>query len=275
MAKSCGKCAEAITGLDLVICRGYCRSAFHMNCTTVTRALQSYFTSHKKNLFWMCDKCAELFENSHFRAISVPQNDDWPLSSLTTAITELRTEIQQMAAKTTSSLTPVARSRWPVVGQRMQFKRKREEQNESRVTEACKTGAKQSVGNVVAVPTYVEQQDTKFWLYISRIRPDVSSDAVMAMVKANLEIEADPTVVKLVPKGKDISSLTFVSFKIGIDADLKSKALDPATWPEGIMFREFEDFGAQRSQLPSKVPRFLTPSNRDVLTPDTPVMNLT
>lgn len=72
------------------------------------------------------------------------------------------------------------------------------------------------------------------------IQPDVTNDAVLAMVKENLELETNPIIMKLVPKDRDVSNLTFVSFKIGLPVDLKTKALDPTTWPEGLMFREFE-----------------------------------
>lgn len=60
-----------------------------MNCTNVTRALSSYLTTDKSNLFWMYDSCADLFEDSHFRAISAKADEQSPLASLTTAITEL------------------------------------------------------------------------------------------------------------------------------------------------------------------------------------------
>ena len=97
----------------------------------------------------------------------------------------------------------------------------------------------------MSVPTssYADEKQ-KFWLYLSRIRPDVSVDAVTSMVKANLEITTEPTAVKLVPRGIDTSTMNFVSFKIGIDPAVKSKALESSTWPEGLLFREFEDYGS-------------------------------
>lgn len=189
MVKNCGKCAKAINGIEFVVCRGYCGATFHINeCSGATRAMLSYFTTHKKNLFWMCDKCADLFENSHFRAISCQADETSPLASLTSAITELRTEMS-------------------------------------------------------------------------------------AMVKANLNIDADPPIVKLVPKGRTIESLSFVSFKIGLDPSLQQIALDPETWPEGLLFREFEDYGAPKFRFPlTTTPSLLTPQAAS--SPATPVMDL-
>ncbi|XP_055622381.1 uncharacterized protein LOC129765949 [Toxorhynchites rutilus septentrionalis] len=66
------------------------------------------------------------------------------------------------------------------------------------------------------------------------------------MVKANLNTDDELSVFKLIAKDKDISTLSFVSFKVGLDPSLKTKALDSETWPEGVLFREFEDFGSQK-----------------------------
>lgn len=222
----------------------------------------------------MCDECAELFRNSHFRSLTMPSTESGPIGSLTNAITELRNEIQQMTVRHPAPSTPVSWKKWPKVGQRIAFKRQREEEGEARASEACQVGCKRPADDVVVVPTTKDQREHKFWLYLSRIQPDVANEAVAAMVKANLETTDNPIVVKLVPKGKDVSTLSFVSFKIGIDKGLKSKALDPATWPEGILFREFENFGGQNFQVPTKCARFMTPRTETPLT-DTPVMNLT
>ena len=48
----------------------------------------------------------------------------------------------------------------------------------------------------------------------------------------------DPVdVVRLVPKGKDVTGMTFISFKIGLDPCMKDSALDLAAWPDGLQFR--------------------------------------
>lgn len=261
MAKTCAKCCDAITGIDYVSCRGYCGATFHMNTCSggVTRAMLSYFTTHKKNLFWMCDNCAALFENAHFRAISARADEQSPHVTLTTAITERRTEIKQMNVKQPAqSLTP-ANYRWPTLESRKANNRPRDRDIAAIASEKGRLGCKQPVDDVVSIPICSDTRDQKFWLYLSRIRPDVANDAICDMVKANLALDVNPDVVKLVPKDKDISMLSFVSFKIGLDPSIKSKALDPATWPTGLLFREFEDYGFQKFRIPLKPRNPTTP----------------
>lgn len=127
----------------------------------------------------------------------------------------------------------------------------------------CGTGACNPESNLVAA-TVTQDNDTKFWLYLSNIHPDVSDETVTNMVRSNLGTN-DATVIKLVPRGKDVRSLTFVSYKIGMAADLKSKAMCLDTWPSGVRFREFEDTGKKRDFLKPVVLNLQPPS-----APETP-----
>lgn len=270
MAKNCGKCSKPINGIDVVICRGYCGGFFHLNeCSGL------YFVSNKKNLFWLCDNCAELFENSHFRMISNQVDEKSPLTSLTTAISELRTEIKQLHAKPAAS--PAVTPRWSTIVQKRGTKRPRIIEPNAHAQDSCRVGCKkaQENGNVVSVPICKPEAENLFWLYLSKIRPDVTVEAVRDMTKANLGIEDDPKVIKLVPKDRDIESLSFVSFKIGLDPSLEDKALNPDNWPEGLLFREFVDYGAPKFRPPLK---FNTQSpltlHQTTISPITPVMDL-
>lgn len=214
MPKICKKCAEEITGNDLVICRGYCGAMFHMNttCSGVTRALAAYFAPNKKNLFWMCNACATIFENSHFRSLSNQADKNAPFSTLTTAINDLKNEIKNLAPKSAAPLTPL---HWPLPGRNRTNKRLRGNDGQVRPVSDSQLGSKPIGENIVSVPTStMPSAKEKFWLYISRIQPDVTVDAVMSMVKVNLETDDNPNVIMLIPKGMDTSTMNFISSKL-------------------------------------------------------------
>lgn len=84
----------------------------------------------------------------------------------------------------------------------------------------------------------VPSKQPKFYLYLSRIAPEVSVEQVTALVKKRLDAD-DILVTRLVAKGRDVSTLSFVSFKVGMNPEHKIKALSTSTWPKGIVFREF------------------------------------
>lgn len=265
MDKNCASCCLEITGIEFVTCRGYCGSKFHLQCSgqpNVTRALLGYFTQHRKNLFWMCDDCAELFENSHLRSITKVADEKCPLVALTDAITGLQTEIKQLSSKPTPLTMSPAVKRWPPIEPVRASKRPRGPDFAQKASE-CQSGSKQVGQNVVSVAISTKPSN-KFWLYLSRIRRDVTNADITAMVRTNLELTQDPEVVKLVPKGADTSNMTFISFKVGLDPALKSTALDPSTWPEGILFREFEEYTTQKFRklsVANPTPPAATPEN--------------
>ena len=60
------------------------------------------------------------------------------------------------------------------------------------------------------------------------------------LVKNNLKTDKPVEVVKLVPKGKTLEELTFVSFKADVDMALKDLALSKSSWQKGIIFRSFD-----------------------------------
>lgn len=233
-----------------------------MNCVGVSRALLGYFPTHRKNLYWMCDKCADSFENSHLRAITSQADGNSPLSMLTDAITNLQSEIKKIASRPVPTIQSPKLNRWPTVGDSIRSsKRPRELDPVVRTTE-CLHGSKPINQDIVSVPV-TEKPSNKFWLYLSRIRPDVTNEAISEMVKANLETDIEPHVVKLVAKGADTSNMSFVSFKVGLDPSLKNSALDPSSWPEGILFRQFEDYSTQKFRRISHVipsPSPITPT---------------
>lgn len=96
-------------------------------------------------------------------------------------------------------------------------------------------GTSQSASNALEA-----RSDENFWVYLTKISPEVSENDVLNLAKERLQTE-DVVVRSLVPRGKPLSMLSFVSFKVGVHNDYKSKAMDPATWPKGIQFREFVD----------------------------------
>ena len=80
-----------------------------------------------------------------------------------------------------------------------------------------------------------------FWLYLSGLNPKITDNDVLKIVTRCLHETKPIVVTRLVQRGADTSNYSFVSYKIGLDPDVKATALDPASWPSGLLFREFVD----------------------------------
>lgn len=87
----------------------------------------------------------------------------------------------------------------------------------------------------------------KFWVYLTKISPEVTETDIEKLAKECLRVD-EVAVKSLIPRGRPSSTLSFISFKVGVDPESKSKALDPASWPQGIEFREFIEDEGRRTQ---------------------------
>lgn len=176
-------------------------------------------------------------------------------------ITELRQEIQGGFNRLSPAPAPLPlRFRF---GLNPTPKRDRDEDQTPMLEQPAKIfrGTAHPANNLLTVPAV--RRDDKFWVYLTKISPDVNERDVQQLVKECLLTDDVETKI-LVPKGRPLSTLTFVSFKVGVGHDLKSKAMDPSTWPPEIEFREFVEYG-------SNVPHFWKPAQG--IDPGTPTLN--
>lgn len=77
--------------------------------------------------------------------------------------------------------------------------------------------------------------------YVTPFTPDQKEEDVKLYIQ---EItNADPSaikVVKLVPRGKALEDLSFISFKVSVDKTLSDVIGDPWYWPDGVTVRAFD-----------------------------------
>ncbi|XP_055633751.1 uncharacterized protein LOC129774078 [Toxorhynchites rutilus septentrionalis] len=239
-----------------VVCKGFCKANFHFNCAKISEALYKE-VDNQPGLFWMCKGCRDVMANARSRNAMVSINaaakevkdvyqklvDDLKTDIKESLIAELKQEIQGGFNKLTPAVSsPLPRHFNFNFGNRSTPKRGRDEDILPSQEQPTKIfhGTGQSVNNTLLRSG--SRADDKFWVYLSKISPDVKEADVQQLVKERLSTD-DVIAKPLVPKGRPLSTLTFVSFKIGVSQDLKAKAMDPSTWPREIEFREFLEYG--------------------------------
>lgn len=146
--------------------------------------------------------------------------------------------LSSCGTKTNQLVTPSSR-KWPKLG----AKRPRVESEQYDSTALSSDRGTRtidlsdlSIGSIMPTP-----KPPKFWLYLSGFQPLISLDDVQKIVTRCMDLASPCEVVRLVPKGKDTSNMSFVSFKIGLDLSMREKALLNSTWLDGLIFREFVD----------------------------------
>lgn len=98
------------------------------------------------------------------------------------------------------------------------------------------SGTGLSCNNITTVP----ERPPRTWVFISRIAPDTPIEAIREMACSNIGTD-DILVYSLVRRDRDLSTLSYVSFKIGVPDSHRAIALAASTWPRGISFKEFID----------------------------------
>lgn len=82
--------------------------------------------------------------------------------------------------------------------------------------------------------------EPKVWFHVSRFGPETTADDLKSYVSGKISSEA-VECYPLVPKGRDQSTLRFVTFKIGVLSSTKSALMDASIWPTNVSVRPFEE----------------------------------
>lgn len=92
----------------------------------------------------------------------------------------------------------------------------------------------------VAKPTRSKSPRKTIW--ISRLHRDTSEEEILSYISDNLRVPVDDRVQvrKLVKRDRDISSYSYVSFRITCPTTTFQTLLDADKWPSNCMIREFE-----------------------------------
>lgn len=227
------------------MCNGFCNSSFHLKCVHQSLEIRDTITTCSQ-LFWMCKACTKMMSNANFRRAITSTNDamEYMVENQNKMLSELRKEIalntnkiNTILQRTPMHTTPHITRSHPVVSSR---KRPRLHIDEPQHT-SVSFGTKEITADE-PIPLAPEQREDKFWLYLSGFDPQASIQQITKLVKSNLNINADAAVdvIKLVPKGRTLEELTFVSFKVGMESQLRDVALSGSNWQKGIIFRQFD-----------------------------------
>lgn len=270
MAAACDRCAKAIKRTDEVVtCMGFCAHIVHLRCLNTDNSLTKTL-SDMPNLHWMCDECTKLMKIARFR--NTVRNT---VSSIGNAISEL-TKIQEAAnaelkrtltlhSEQIAQLSNRINSTTPCLPASAVRRAKKRPRTEN-VQPAAKPliGGTKSTGDI-GIAT-VQPPAAMFWIYLSRLHPSVKSDAVETLTRDCLNCES-AKAIPLVKQGTDVNSLNFISFKVGVDPKYRTKAIDPSSWPKGILFREFEDNRAKNYWMPEPTTPSITVTPSTTETP--------
>lgn len=230
-----------------------------MICVKLDYSFREVLKAHVRNVFWMCDGCAEMFSSDHFRKLSSRctsecMPDEVSLKSLKDDIAGLKDIVKNITSQVDSKpINPVMTTAWSATNRMTHLNplpntpKRRREGDELKEKPSNIRGTKTASELVKTV----SPPEELFWLYLSAFDPSTSNNEIVTLVKSSLMLtdDVEPKVVRLVPKDKDPTTLNFVTFKVGFKKSLKDLALSKETWPENVYFREFETRPKNQQQI--------------------------
>lgn len=231
----CEECAIVIYNTEFpvyAVCNGPCGKSFHASCIDMSKENLRAIAS---GMMWMCTRCLPKFndwKNSHQKSSPTVEFDQIhsDIAELKTQISLIVDSLQQTTSIETSSANIVLHHSTPIGSAAAS----------SRGTNECDTERNEIEQNVMPMPTTTN--DSCFALLLTNIDSTTSESNIATLVSRCLgaSIADCYDVVKLVSKRTDCRLLDFISFKVTLKVRWKDLALRASTWPDGIVFREFE-----------------------------------
>jgi hypothetical protein len=227
MTETCAKCKvldDSISNDNLINCR-QCSKATHAQCAEIDSALFDALMNNR-HLSWTCDDCLD--EGSKWEK---DDRLDLILNKLSTVCADV--ELLKANAPPKPAFSSLFRNGYETP---KTAKRRADEKGQSSVKRQRVATPAVVIGTGAANDVLKAVAPMK-WLYVSRLDPQTSEEAVTNVLTTALQVDAKMfTCVKLVPR---MQNPTFISFKVGMSEELLQKSLAPEFWPPGIAIREF------------------------------------
>lgn len=90
--------------------------------------------------------------------------------------------------------------------------------------------------------TSLKAVEVPSFFHVSRFNTATTEEELKTWISERLQLDDDQSIKcwRLIPKGRELSTLEFVSFKIGVLKEHEKKIMDPSVWPTNITVRPFE-----------------------------------
>lgn len=232
MTDECGICHAAWNGREEMIpCSGVCNMSFHLECSGINKTVYNNLMKSPQ-LRYYCKPCSQINTIAVVQRIDVLAESMKALCAQFTELAALMTTAMSANALVAQTTAPTFRSN-----------------DHLKTVDIIGTDLSTSVLKSVPVA-----QD-KF-IYVGGLDPVTTKEEVIdyVMGKLNTSSPADVSCRTLVPIDKDITRLTFISFKVGVPGARFEELMKPEMWPKGVKVHEFVQKPPRQRNLPTVRP---------------------
>lgn len=234
----CSKCEESLPSVigEFTLCRGPCNAKLCRSCTGLTKSVLKC-VAECDNLQYYCENCKSL-----------------SIKSITDALAVVNTSINKLSDRfvNNSTLSVTPSSPFPLssgslnVPNTSGLKRRRVENVGGAVTRSS-SSSKIPAGNLLVGSgdddSELKSVEAKKVVVASMIHPTTTEDVLLNhLVKALSLNDATKSSIRcslMLPRGRKIEELDYISFKISVTDSIYNDLLSPTVWPKGVTLREY------------------------------------
>lgn len=238
---NCSVCGLSALGAhvdDVIQCNGPCNSYFHIACVNLPKeSLLTILSS--ANIRWLCDGCIQ----------SVPQTISDRLDCMTKTISSLSTNLastfSQLAECSTTMESMVTVVQSDKVGNSLKRRRLDDQHltastNDRDQSDQIPTKPDVVIGSCSSIA--LKSIEPRKLLVVSMLDTSTKADDLVKYLKDNSNINIKDLSIRcssLLPVGRNIEDLDFISFKLNVPESIFSSLLQSSIWPKGVTAREF------------------------------------
>lgn len=232
MIQHCKACTIEIVAGDIVVsCEGLCEDQCYYHARCVGLSYDEGCSCLHENIFWMCDSCRDAIQHARFRKAFIKKEDN--NYDAKREINCLKSEVKRISEalsviETISAVPAVPNQSTSSEHQHSFINKPNSPLSSTRLS------AINSAERVTA--------NTNLQLYVSNIAPDVTEHELKQMICESLGAVEVLHAKCLISSWQDISTFSYVSYKITVDNQFRDAALTASNWPKGVRCREFRDF---------------------------------
>jgi hypothetical protein len=268
---------------NYINCGGYCRRSFHLNCLGFTASTEFWKRFHKLDqILFFCDDCKKLQRDFVMRSnfleaersvaglIEILQTATrdvdvmcrGAVQSVNAAISSLKTQTGETSVvdlvspkvqaktggkkkkkkgATTSALEVPTRQRAPSTSTPNQD----DDVFQTPLPPSPKRRTSRGFFGTAGTASQISAAAERKIFVISRVHPSTSPDSIAEFIKQNTGIE-DVRCQLMLPKGRTVAELDYVSFKISATELDYNELMKPEIWPAKVLVRDFVRYNRRK-----------------------------
>jgi hypothetical protein len=263
---------------DCLMCQGYCRRTFHIDCLSIGKTVLKTFRSNKHFLFF-CEHCRILqkdfiarrnfveAERSVANLVEILQTATQDVDTMCrNAIASIHTAEVTSKKKRSTKKKPAAvaatsspQAEPSVVNLVDSFDADSEPHNDEFSTPKAppenRNIRKSGFYGTCDTVDHIGVVEERRYFVITRIDPTTTSENILRHIHEKTGIN-DVKCQLLLPRGKEVTDLEFISFKLGVKEKDYQTLMTPAVWPSKILVRDFEMRRRSRRPNTARVAKF-------------------